>query len=174
MKDNLFGENYTEETFKAYVNNIFILLFSSVMNKDLKRIDHFVSDDVYKQFENMVNDLQDNIHMYEQLNVKTTEIMNITEFDDKYVAVVKIISRALDYIMNVDGKIISGNDKTRVERENILTLEIMKDVKTQKIVRKCLGCGANMDVNYSGVCEYCGRVYNNQDYNWILTNIETK
>ncbi len=38
--------------------------------------------------------------------------------------------------------------------------------------RKCPGCGASIDANNSGVCPYCGTVYNTEDYDWVLTGIE--
>ena len=171
----IFDENFTEESFKAKVNNIFILLYSSVMNKDLKRIDHFVNDEVYENFNNIIKELEarEEVQMYEQLNVKSTEIISMESLEDRYVAKVKIVSRALDYVMDKSGHILRGNDSTRVEKENYLTLEKAKQNKQQAIARKCPHCGANMDVNYSGVCAYCGGIYNNEDYDWILTEIKT-
>ena len=38
-------------------------------------------------------------------------------------------------------------------------------------VRKCPACGAPMNVNKSGKCDYCGSIYNQEDYDFVLTNI---
>ena len=41
-----------------------------------------------------------------------------------------------------------------------------------KIVEaKCPGCGANINANYSGKCEYCGTTYDTVKYDWILEDI---
>ena len=37
--------------------------------------------------------------------------------------------------------------------------------------RGCAGCGASIDVNASGICPYCGTVYNQEDKNWILSSM---
>lgn len=167
--------SFTEETFKSKVNNIFVLLYSSVMNKDIKRVDHFISDDIFNEYSLKIEKLKNNNHiqMYDQLNVKSTKIKNVDISDEKIVITVELISRALDYIMDSNGNIIKGNDKNRIELEHILILEKTRNAKQQAIARKCPSCGANMDVNYSGECEYCGSIYNNEDYDWILTSIKT-
>ena len=42
----------------------------------------------------------------------------------------------------------------------------------QGIVRKCPTCGASMNINNSGECEYCHSIYNQEDYDWVLTKLE--
>lgn len=167
--------SFDSENFKSKVNNIFVLLLSSVMNKDINRVDHFVSDDVFNQYKIIIDDLKEKnyIQMYEQLNVKSTEIKNIEINDEKIIITVYLVSRALDYVMDGDGNIIIGNDDSRIEKNYILILEKNVEVKKQSVARKCSTCGANMDVNYSGECQYCGSIYNNEDFDYILTNIKT-
>lgn len=164
-----------EENFKSKVNNIFVLLLSSVMNKNINRVDHFISNEVYNKYQEIINNLKakNYIQMYEQLNVYSNTIDKIEIKDDKTIVTVHLVSRALEYIMDLDRNIISGNDKTRINKEYKLTLEKINDSKLQAVARKCPSCGANMDVNYSGECQYCGTIYNNEDYDWILTNIKT-
>ena len=45
------------------------------------------------------------------------------------------------------------------------------DFQTVGTVNKCPGCGASIDVNASGICPYCGTVYNQEDKNWILSSM---
>ena len=37
----------------------------------------------------------------------------------------------------------------------------------------CPNCGHPMDVNKSGYCEFCHSTYNQENYDWVLTNIKT-
>ena len=39
------------------------------------------------------------------------------------------------------------------------------------IVRKCPGCGASINVNNTGKCEYCDTIFNLDDYDYILVSI---
>ena len=89
-------------------------------------------------------------------------------FDEKLVLEVNLISRALDYQIDKNGKIIRGNNKRRIEQNNYLTFT--KKINTKEIGRmmKCPSCGATLEVNKSGYCPYCHGIFDLDDYNWIL------
>ena len=167
---------FTESGFKSKVDNIFVMLHTSLMTDNLKRVDHFISDNVYEEFENKLHVLNNNNQrqMFDELNVKSTEIENVEITDDKYIVTVKLISKYLEYIIDkISGEYISGDNQERVERTNILKLEKLKNAKVQSNVRFCPNCGHSVDVNNSGFCEYCRSTYNQELYDWILTSIET-
>lgn len=168
---------FSESKFKTKIDNIFVMLHIALMTNDLDRVKHFISDTVYNEFNGRLNNLNNHnqIQMFDELNVKSTEIQNIEITNDSFIITVKLVSRYMDYIIDADSKkLISGNNNSRIEKTNILTFNKTRDFKIQDSVRKCPACGANMNVNSTGKCEYCGTIYNNKDYDWILTNIETK
>lgn len=167
---------FTVSGFKSKVDNIFVMLHTSLMTNNLKRVDHFISDDVYKEFNNRLQALNNNgqRQMFDELNVKSTDIENVEITDDKYIITVKIISKYLDYITDkISGEYISGDNHERIEKTNILTLEKLRNAKEQGKVRFCPNCGNSLDVNNSGFCEYCHSTYNQEDYDWVLTKMET-
>lgn len=167
---------FTESSFKTKVDNIFVMLHISLMTDNLKRVEHFINDDVYNKYNEILNNLNSNNErqMFDELNVKSTEIENVEISDTKYIITVKLISRYMDYIIDKEtGKFKRGNNTSRVEKENILTFEKRRDTKVQEVVRFCPNCGHPMDVNKSGYCEYCHSIYNQENYDWILTNIIT-
>ena len=167
---------FNEAMFKTKVDNIFVKLFTSIMKGDLSDVDHFVSDEVKSKYMTYINELKsrNERQMYDELNVKDTKILSRKELEDKEVIEVKIISRYMDYIIDIDtGETIKGDDTRRIEKRNILIFEKKNDTKDIKLVRKCPGCGASISVNTSGKCEYCGTIYNLEDYDYILTDIQT-
>ncbi len=168
---------FTESKFKTKVDNIFVMLHIALMTKDLDRVKHFINEKIYNEFNERLNNLNNNnqIQMFDELNVKSTEIQNIEITDDYFIITVKLISRYMDYIIDsYSKKLVSGNNSHRIEKINILTFAKIRDFKIQDSIRKCPSCGANMNVNNTGKCDYCGTIYNNKDYDWILTNIETQ
>ena len=174
--DNLINSGFVESKFMSYVDNIFIKILHAVMFNKIEEIDHFVGDDVYHELEDKLKKLNEKnlIQMYEMTNVKESKILNVEETNDKYIIEVYLVSRYVEYEMEKDTKeIVSGNDKYRVEKENYLTFEKFKKAKTQNISRKCPTCGANMDINNSGKCIYCGSIYDLEKYDFILTNIKS-
>ena len=68
--------------------------------------------------------------------------------------------------------VVSGDNTRRVENINYLTLEKTINSGYNSSARKCPGCGANISVNTSGKCEYCGSIFNIENYDWVLTSIE--
>lgn len=168
---------FAESKFLTKVDNIFVMLHISLMTNNLERVKHFVSENVFNQFKEKLDTLNQNnqIQMFDELNVKSTTIQNVEITDENFIINVKLTSRYMDYIIDkTTKKLINGNNSSRVQKENYLTLKKRRDFKTQGSVRKCPSCGANMDINNTGKCKYCGTIYNNSDYDWILTDIETK
>ena len=166
---------FNEAMFKTKVDNIFVKLFTAIMKGNLQEVDHFISDNVYNKYQEYINklDSNDERQMYDELNVKHTDIISRDILEDKEVVKVRIISRYMDYIISKStGDFIRGDNTRRIEKEYNLTFEKKLDTKDIKIVRKCPGCGASISVNTSGKCEYCGAIYNLEDYDYILVNID--
>ena len=167
---------FTESSFKTKVDNIFVMLHMSLMTDNLKRVDHFINDEVYNEFNNRLTILNNNNErqMFDELNVKSTDIINIEILEDKFIISVRLVSRYMDYVVDKTTlKYKRGNNSSRIEKENILTFEKKRSAKIQGVVRFCPNCGHPMDVNKSGYCEFCHSSYNQEDYDWVLTKIIT-
>ncbi len=167
---------FNEAMFKTKVDNIFVKLYTAIMKGNLEEVSHFISDDVREKFSSYLSTLnsKNERQMYDELNVKNTTILNRYTEDDKEIVEVELISRYMDYIIDKDtGKLITGDDTRRVEKRNILIFEKKINTKDLSLVRKCPGCGASISVNTSGKCEYCGSIFNLEDYDYILVSITT-
>ena len=168
-----YDKDFSESKFITYVNNVFIQIYTSLMTKEIENIKHFVTDDVYGQLKQKVDILNQKglIQMYDELNVAKTDILHYQVEDNQMIIQVMILSRYLDYFVDLDGNYVSGNRDSRVSRNNYLTFTKKIDFQTVGTVNKCPGCGASIDVNASGICPYCGTVYNQEDKNWILSSM---
>ncbi|MBR3720460.1 MAG: TIM44-like domain-containing protein [Clostridia bacterium] len=174
--ENLIKEDntFSEAKFKAKVDNVYIKLYTGVMKQDLENIRHFLSDEVYEKYNNKIKKLQEAnvIQVYDELNVSDTNIINIEEFEDRFEITVRLLTKYLDYRIAKDTKkFISGNRDVREEKYVTLRFSKIKNAKALGNARKCTGCGANIDLNKNGVCEYCGSVYILRDYDWMLEEI---
>ena len=168
-------KEFNEAMFKTKVDNIFVKLYTSIMKGDLSDVAHFIGDNLQGELENKISDLnsQNKRQMYDEINVKDTKIISRNIETDKEVVIVEIISRYMDYIIDKDtGDLILGNDSRRVEKTNILRFEKKVDAKEIGIVRMCRGCGASLSINTSGRCPYCDRIYDQEDYDYVLVSID--
>lgn len=172
---NKIDTTFNEDMFLSKVNNIVVKLFTGIMLDDLETVRHFINQAVYDYSLDIINKAKDNNcrQMFDEFNVKNSRIMEIKVNNGVYTIKVFLQLRYMDYIISLDnGNLVSGNNNARVERNYIFTFEKDDNAKQQDIVRKCPGCGASLDVNNSGKCEYCGTIYNQEDYDWVLTKVE--
>lgn len=168
--------SFNQGMFITKVNNIFVMLHTAIMMDDIDRVRHYISGDLEEKYDNLLKNLNNrNVRqMYDELNVKTTSIDNIQVLDDKIIIDVTIVSRYMDYLIDKDTfKLVSGINDRRIEKNNYLVFEKNIGKNYNNIDRKCPGCSANIDVNKSGKCEYCGTIFDTENYDWILTSIET-
>ena len=166
--------DFNEAMFKTKIDNIFVKLYTSIMAQDLSDVSHFIGDTLQKELEDKINNLksQNKRQMYDEINVKNTNIISRSVEEDKEIVKVEIISRYMDYIINIDtGELVSGTDTRRIEKRNILIFEKSLNTKDIGLVRRCPGCGASISVNKSGKCDYCGAIFNQEDYDYVLTSL---
>lgn len=163
--------NFSESKFKTYVDNIFIQVYLSVVTDTLDNVKHFMSAEVYDIFKHKIDDLKSKglRQMYDEINVKETNIVGYEIMDNKIVIKVNLVSRYLDYLIDSNGDYVSGNRSSRVQINNHLVFT--KLINSKENNRKCPTCGANIDVNANGICQYCRGTYNLEEKDFILESI---
>ena len=148
-------KEFTESGFIAKVDNTFIMLLSAIMTDNLKRVQHKLDYELYKKYEEMLNELnsKNQRQMYDELNVKDSKIRNIYKQDDAYVIEVNLNARYMDYRVDKDtNKYIDGINDRRVEVSYILSFRKYFNAKESGVIKKCQNCGASLDINNTGVC----------------------
>ena len=168
-------KDFAEAKFRAKVDNMFIQTYTGVMKQDLSKVEHFLSKEMFEKYSKKVENLKskNQLQIYDELNVSDTNIINIEELKDRFVIKVSLLTKYFDYILTNDSKkYVSGDRDVRVEKRVRITLSKIKNAKSMEEARKCDGCGANMDLNKTGVCEYCGTVFELKNYDWVIENIQ--
>lgn len=166
--------DFSESMFITKVNNMFVKFMTDIMMDRMPEVKHFVNDEVYAYGENIAKNarIKGQRQMYDELNVKDTKIVSSKVDNGDLIIKVLLQSRYMEYIISLDdGSYISGNNSSRKEVHYNITLTKKMVHKDQDIVRKCPGCGAPIDVNASGKCTYCGTIYNQEDYDWVITGL---
>lgn len=165
---------FNESMFLTKVNNIFVKFFTSIMLDKMSDVDHFVGDEVYNYGLSILNNAKSQgcRQMYDELNVKESSIEDIEVNENVYIIKVYLQSRYMDYIINLSNGTVTGNDSSRINVNYRLTFVKRINAQEQGVVRKCPTCGAPLSVNTSGKCDYCGSIYNQEDYDWVLNGLE--
>ena len=171
----IIDKNFNESMFITRVNNIITKLFNGIMLQNIDDVRHNISDDVYNYAANIINDNKNkNLRrMYDELNIKSTDITNIYIDEIYYNIEVIVVLRYLDYYIKLDsGKYVSGDNKNRIIKNYRLLFKKKRKTNIQKNIRYCTNCGKALDINNSGKCDYCNTFYNTEKYDYILESIE--
>lgn len=164
---------FNENLFITKVNNIFIALLNSIMFKDASMVTTSLASNLKEEVNQRINDLKAKgiIQMYGEMNIHDTTVMDVQVLEDRYLIKVKLVSRYLDYLMDEKSKKkISGDDFNRISVTNYLVFEEKRSHKKLGDVMECPFCGANIDYNYKGICEYCKKELPKEEYDWVLTD----
>ena len=166
---------FSESKFRSKVENEFVKIELSMVTGKTEKIQHFVNNDVYTKIVNKVQeDINNNrIQMYDELNVFEVTISSIEELEDRFRITVRVHSKALVYYINRSTrKFLSGNNKCRSDRYTTIIFEKNKDARALGQARKCPFCAANLDINNTGKCNFCGAIFPLQNYDWVITQMD--
>ena len=146
--------NIEEFNFKAY--QIFYDTQLAWMNFDYDKLKNLVTDELYNSY---VMDL-DVLKVKNQKNtMKGFELVESYIFDLKeengmYIAKVYLNVKFYDYIENINtGMILRGTNNRKLN--NIYVLTLIKTKKEASNINICPRCGAPVEGNSIGICEYC-------------------
>lgn len=138
---------------------------------DLDTIRNLVSDEIY----NMYSMQLDTLKIKSQKNIMSdiTYIDNyITDINvDNNIETIETILKVscYDYLVDDKDNVIRGNKNIKLHYTYKLTFT-RKIAKTN--LKYCPNCGAELNINSSGVCNYCNSTIINNENNWIMTKKE--
>ena len=126
--------SFSLNNFIISANNIYMMLQSAVMVGNLSRVQNKISDKVLHKYQHIIDNFNTNNlrQMYEDLNVKKTELLSVNQKDNNYYIQVLITSLAKDYV--VDKKNLQykyGVNNQQIVKNNYLTFK--KDNNTDSV-----------------------------------------
>ncbi len=162
--------------FKQYAAKVFRELQQAWNDRDWNRARPYESDrlfDSHRAFmeryraERLINKLDD-------VEVGKVEVAKV-EVDAFYESItVRIFASMKDYTVEEDsGKVVAGS-KTRARRFSEYWTFVRRAGVKQPGPKKggCPSCGAELQINQAGMCEYCDALITSGNFYWVLALIE--
>lgn len=142
------------------------------MKFDYEKLKDLLSDELYNSY---VMDLEA-LKLKNQKNVMKdfdlvyTNLIDLKEQNNKYIAKIELEVKFIDYIEdNNTHKVLRGNHKHKLDNTYVLTFVRSKSEREEII---CPSCGAPVEGNAAGKCEYCKSKIVNNNYSWVLSKKE--
>lgn len=169
-----YDKNFNEALFLSKADHIFIMILNAILENDMTSVKHYLSDEVYKKFDAMVNSYKEKgiTRIFDEMNVKQTKIVDTNIQDNKINITIDLTSRYMDYFIDENGNFVSGNNQSRIEKNHRIVLTKDINAKELKEARRCNHCGKTLDINATGVCPYCKEVIDISMYDYIVTQID--
>ncbi len=167
---------FNEEVFKDKAQTAFYKLQEGWGRQDLSIMRPFVSDPVLSRFTNQLSDmkLRNEKDVLENIVIGHMDITDVkSDVSFNYITV-KIDASAADYTLNGEGAVVKGSKTPKGFTEYwtfLRTVGVTSDPNKQLKDNKCPNCGAALQVNATGKCEYCNAVITSGQFDWVVSEI---
>ena len=150
------------------IENMYIMLLYAISKEDLDRVKQYLSDEQYIKYENIINNnIKNNVvQKYGELNVASLDIVSIQE----NLVTVEIVVKYIDYkIDRITRKFKEGSS---VKEKYNFRLKVRYNECNRELVYRCENCGAPLNVNLTGVCDYCKVPVDEKESLYVIESIE--
>jgi predicted lipid-binding transport protein (Tim44 family) len=154
---------------------IFAEFHAGWVSRDPSRVRPFLSDNLFQSQLYWIELYRSSrcINRTDGSAISRLELANATS-DAYFDAVtVRLYASGLDYTISEDGRLLSGNQKKpRAYSEYWTLIRGAQKKPTDKGDRQCPNCGAPLQINMAGNCQYCAVKVTSGEYDWVLSRIE--
>ena len=149
--------------------DVFLRIENAWMNFDLESIRDCITDEMFNMYESQLTSMemkgeQNIMSGFNKINcciTNATKENNILEIKAKYYV------EFYDYIINRETKkVVRGNSSRKIKM--LYEFTFIKDIENDKL-DKCPNCGAPININSAGICEYCNSKIVDDSKNWVMS-----
>ena len=170
--------DFSKEDFLENVGNMYLKLQDAWESKQWEPMRALMTESMFNQYQRQVDEYIKNGHTnhVDRIAVLASEIASFRQDEINDIITVTLHTRIVDYVTrDSDGALISGD----MNREKFMTYEwtlirtkgMKTNISAGVDLTNCPNCGAPLEVNRSGQCEYCGSVIKDDSYGWIISGI---
>ncbi len=168
-------EQFSFERFAARVKVVFAELQAGWTTMNLARIRPHVSDNLLQYFgywfdlygQAGARNVTQNARV---LDIQLSSVISDAVYDS---ITVRVFATGLDYTMREDGTLIKGSKSVERPYTEYWTLIRGRAAKSrERDPLACANCGAPLNVNMAGSCEYCHVKVVTGNFDWVLSRIE--
>ena len=169
---------FSESVFKDKAQTIFLKIQQAWTQKKWELARPYETDTIFNRHQSQMDEYitGHKRNVLEDIIIGGIDIVKVQR--DQYYdnIIVRIKAQMLDYDIDETTKqVISGDNKTPRSFSEYWTFTRKAGVKSKGpegvASDKCPNCGAPLNINQSGQCEYCGSIVTKGDFDWVLSSI---
>lgn len=160
---------FDEKQFLDQGYKIFLDVEDAWMNFELEKVHNVITDELFNMYESQISsmEIKGEQNIMSDFVLKDCAITNCKNENDDIEVTTKYIIEFYDYIIDkASGKVLRGT-KTRKLRM-YYDFTFIKS-KSEHKIETCPNCGAEVNVNSAGICEYCGSKIIGENTTWVMS-----
>lgn len=167
--------SFTWQSLERRVGLVFTEFHAGWVGRDPARMRPFLSDNLFQSQLYWIDLYRAArcINRTDGSRITRLELANATS-DAYFDAVtVRLYAVGLDFTISEDGRLLSGSQSVpRAYTEYWTLIRGAQKKPSDKGERQCPNCGAPLQINMTGNCQYCGVKVTTGEYDWVLSRIE--
>lgn len=162
--------NFDKYAFLKEGFNIYCDIQNAWMNFKLEDVKDAITDELYNMYESQLATLEvkGEQNIMKDITLRRSYLRGVVKQNDNITIEAGYVIEMYDYIVDQQsGKLVRGesNRKMRVT----YSMKFRKTLDENAKVEHCPNCGAKIEMNSSGTCEYCGSKIVADNTKWVLT-----
>ena len=140
------------------------------MNFKLEDVKDVLTDELYSMYESQLATLEvkGEQNIMKDIILRRSYLSGVTKQNNNITIETKYIIEMYDYIADSQtGKLVRGNSNKKMRATYLM--KFRKTLDENAKVEHCPNCGAKIEMNSSGTCEYCGSKIVADNTKWVLT-----
>ena len=140
------------------------------MDFKLEDIKDKVTDEIYTMYESQLATLEvkGEQNIMKNIQLKQSCLKDVTNQNGTITIKTNYVIEMYDYIADVNTKkLIRGEDKKKIRI--LYEMSFRKTLNEDEKITHYPNCGAKVEMNSTGTCEYCGSKLVSENTKWVLT-----
>lgn len=166
--------NFNKDKFLQQGYNIYLDVQNAWMNFSIDDVKDKITDELYNMYDSQLSTLEvkGEQNIMKDFALRKSYLKDVVNQNDNITITAGYVIELYDYIIEQStGKVLRGfpNNKLCITYE----MKFRRTLDESNKVENCPNCGAKIDMNSSGICEYCGSKIVLDNIKWVLTEKKT-
>lgn len=162
--------NFNKYAFLKEGFNIYCDVQKAWMKFKLEDVKDVLTDELYSMYESQLTTLEvkGEQNIMKDITLRRSYLRGVVKQNDNITIDAGYVIEMYDYIVDQQsGKLVRG--ESNIKMRVTYSMKFRKTLDENAKIEHCPNCGAKIEMNSSGTCEYCGSKIVADNTKWVLT-----
>ena len=166
--------NFNKQEFLNNGYKIYEDVQNAWMNFKLDDVKDVITDEIYNMYDSQLSTLEvkGEKNIMKDFKLVKSYLKDVNVQNETITITTGYIIEMYDYIIEEStGKVLRGSSTNKLRI--VYEMKFRQTLNSNEKVDHCPNCGAKVEMNSTGTCEYCGSKLVSENTKWVLTEKKT-